>query len=351
MSPLSDESADGRIGQLLDLGLCCPRCKGDLAEVSRADGSTLHCRACESQYPILLGIPDLRVFPDPYIGMEDDRAKGHELAAYRARTWEELAARYYEVTLDTVPPAQARQFISGLRVAESRAEAAMESWAALESGARIPDGPWIDVGCGTAPLLVTRGARVPMKIGVDIAFRWLVVARLRLENAGVSAHLVCACAEALPFRDGSCAVYVSQGTLENVRDQRTALSEARRVLRPEGRVRIVTANRTSVGPDPHLGIPAGGLVPDRLASWIARQRGALPPQRQLLSGRALATMLAEADFDDIAVGAAALAPAQRASLGMVGRALADVFSLGTSTPLLSRALRAVGPSLAATARV
>ena len=56
--------------------LCCPVCRADVAQA----GQELVCRDCSRRFPVIAGIPDLRVFPDPYIGMEDDRKKGVGLA-------------------------------------------------------------------------------------------------------------------------------------------------------------------------------------------------------------------------------------------------------------------------------
>ena len=68
-------------------------------------------------------------------------------------------------------------------------------------------------------------------IGIDIAFRWLVVARRRLQRAGVSAPLVCCNGEHLPFRDRSFRRVVSLGTLEHCLDADALVAEAARVPR------------------------------------------------------------------------------------------------------------------------
>src|SRR5260370_16977956 len=57
------------------LSFVCPSCKGPL--VSLQSGFT--CAACERQYPIICGIPDFRLAPDPYTGMAEDRSKGEWL--------------------------------------------------------------------------------------------------------------------------------------------------------------------------------------------------------------------------------------------------------------------------------
>lgn len=336
------------IAELLSLGLCCPRCKGRLLLADR-DETALDCVACAERYPIILGIPDLRVFPDPYIGIDEDRAKGRLLAAVGARTWEELAAHYYEITRDDVPAAQARHFAAGLHAAVPRAAAAIEGWNALDDERVLPTERLIDVGCGTAPLFVAEGPQSAPRVGVDVAFRWLVVARLRLENAGIAAHLVCACAEAIPFRDASFDIYVSQGTIENVRDQPLAIAESRRVLRRRGRIRVASANRTSPAPDPHLGIPFGGLLPSGVTAWWARSHGALPPSRQLLARGALRGLLRNA-YDHVVLGVPGVSPAQPHGFGGALRMAVVAYEFMRRSRLLRRALTVVGPSLLATGR-
>jgi demethylmenaquinone methyltransferase/2-methoxy-6-polyprenyl-1,4-benzoquinol methylase len=76
-----------------------------------------------------------------------------------------------------------------------------------------------------------RGCQV---VGVDVGLRWLVVGKRRLADAGLDFPLICACAEALPFRDQDYDVVLSESTLENLQDQNLALKECLRVLQPGG---------------------------------------------------------------------------------------------------------------------
>jgi len=336
--------------ELLDLGLCCPRCKGSLVPAVRAGEGTLTCGACAMTYPVILGIPDLRIFADPYIDIEPDRAKGRRLRAEGGRTWEDLVHFYYSITLDTVPAAQAAQFATGLHAALPRAEATLATWDELEGRAPAPSARLLEIGCGTAPLLVAAANRAGVKVGVDIAFRWLVVGQQRLADAGVAAHLVCACAEALPFRDARFDLVMAQGTLENLRDQPLALSECHRVMSPGARMQVATANRFSIGPDPHLGIPAGGLVPDALAAAIARRRRALPPQRRLLSLGAMAGLLRTGGFERRRYGVPSIPEKQRRGRGPLLRTAAAIYEVARSIPLLRQLLLFIGPTLVAVAQ-
>src|SRR5713101_922753 len=75
----------------------CPACKGPLADSSRM----YRCNVCRREFPVIAGIPDFRLSPDPYIGIEEDRDKGMRLlAAAEQRGFEELVQYYYSITPD-----------------------------------------------------------------------------------------------------------------------------------------------------------------------------------------------------------------------------------------------------------
>lgn len=329
--------------------LCCPACRADL----RSEGPLLLvCAACERQYPVLAGIPDLRVFPDPYIGLEADREKGLKLAkAAEGLTLAELVAHYYAST-SVVPAADARRYSAGVLAARGRAEAVFEEWEAPagDSGAGKP-GPLLDLGCGTGPMLVGAARSYQPVVGVDIAFRWLVVATKRLEEAGVQATLICACAEALPFPDRSIDRVVSESTLEHARNQEAALREVARVLRRGGRVSLSTPNRWSIGPDPQTGLWAGSWMPDRLVGALVERQGGIPPRRRLLSAGGVERLMRRAGFTERAVALADVPRAQQALLGSGPGWAVAAFHRAKRLPVAGSMLRALGPMLHASGRV
>lgn len=100
----------------------------------------------------------------------------------------------------------------------------------LEPGARL-----LDVGCGTGVLLEQLVLQQPEArlYGGDLSSAMLSVARERL---GPSAGLVQAAGESLPVADATIDVLVSSSVFHFVRGPGKALSEARRVLRPGGRL-------------------------------------------------------------------------------------------------------------------
>ena len=103
--------------------------------------------------------------------------------------------------------------------------------AGLHPGERV-----LDLGCGTgnAALLAARaGAAV---IGIDPASRLLEIARERLADDGLDGSFVVGDAQALPFRDGEFDAVLSVFGVIFAADAERALSEAIRVLKPEGRM-------------------------------------------------------------------------------------------------------------------
>jgi len=324
--------------------ICCPHCRGGLRE-QRSDA--LICTACGREFPVLLGIPDLRVFPDPYIGFEEDRAKAAKLGEYfRDFDFEGFVDFYYANT-SVVPPQHARLYKRGLLAAPARADDWLESWEASTGDGRR--GALLDVGCGTAPLLVA-AKKYELRAGVDIALRWLVVGKKRLADAGLDLPLICACAEALPFRDECFDRVFADSALEHLKDQRQGLSEARRVLRSGGWLFLATPNRFSLGPDPQTGVWAGGWLPERWTAAIVRRAGGIPPQRSLLSVWRLRRLLREARFEQIQTALPGIPARQRALFSPLTRLLIGVYDLLRRLPITKHALYLVGPLLLATAR-
>ena len=189
-----------------------------------------------------------------------------------------------------------------------------------------------------------RGAEV---VGIDVAFRWLVIGKKRLEQEGVRATLVAACAEALPFRDDIFDVVTMQSALEVLRDQATALGESHRVLRARGELLVSTPNRLSIGPDPHVGVYGGGLLPWPLVSAIARLKMARPPLRHLLSTVGLRRALRAARFTDVRTAIPSLSESQRAQFRGLAGTLAGLYERARTMPVARSMLSIIGPLLQA----
>lgn len=100
----------------------------------------------------------------------------------------------------------------------------------------------LDLGCGTAnllPRLDAWGADVARYTGVDPSGEMLLAARPKLAASRIPAALATAEAGALPFADGRFDSVVTASVLHDLPDPARALAEARRVLRPGGRLLLL----------------------------------------------------------------------------------------------------------------
>jgi ubiquinone/menaquinone biosynthesis C-methylase UbiE len=290
-----------------------------------------------------MGIPDFRLLPDPWIGMVDDRDKAQRLVERTHGASLEAMVRAYWAMTPGTPPALASRFVEHVMGAERRSR---EWLAAIGSSARV-EGAWLDVGTGTGDLAVVVAEQGIRAIGIDIAMRWLVVAKRRAELAGVPVSFVCCNAEHLPFANASFARVVSVGTIEHCIDATRALHEARRVLVAGGDACVRTVNRYTIMPEPHVGVWGVGYVPrrmaDRYVQWRSGQR--YEHHRPLSSGE-LRSGLRSAGFREVRVDAAPMLPSEQARLRSLGWASAG-YNRARNTPVARSALRMIAPLLEA----
>ncbi len=120
----------------------------------------------------------------------------------------------WELVLDAGPPPRhLRHFVRGLPAV----------------------GDALDLGCGDGRL--TKELRAERLTGADVSEVALARARGRLPGGG---FVQVAPDEPLPFADTAFDLVLCAETLEHVRDVQLLLSEARRVLRPDGTLAVTT---------------------------------------------------------------------------------------------------------------
>jgi SAM-dependent methyltransferase len=122
----------------------------------------------------------------------------------------------------------------------------------------------LEVGCGPGQGVRAAVSDAQMVVGIDPSA--VMVAQARRRNQGAirdgRADVLLASAEHIPFPDGwfDCAFAVN--SVQHWESVSAGLIEVRRVLRPEGRLLIVTRGRYAAGSgiDPHrLGVSRGRL--------------------------------------------------------------------------------------------
>lgn len=254
----------------------CPRCRGPL----EWPGDAYRCMPCGARYPIVLGIPDFRVEPDPYLSIEDDWAKGRRLEDRAPDTDFAGLVRYYWSLTPGEPEEQASRFLEYALAGRARGQEFLDSLdregAAPRRTGEAAAGPGmaraLEIGCRTGGVLQAIAERIPQAVGIDVSFRWLVVARKGLAERGLSAELVCCNAEHLPFPDRTFDLTIAENVLEHARSPAAILQEGRRTLRPGGRLLAITWNRLALAPEPHVRLWGVGWLPRSVARWYVRAR-------------------------------------------------------------------------------
>ena len=287
--------------------LVCPSCLTAL----EIDDEALDCEKCGARYPVVAGIPDLRLDFDPYIDVDGDRDRARELAE-RARTTDfaGLVAHYWDTTRST-PASRAGRYLDYALRAKARGESLLGAPSII---AESPDAPLLDLGCGTGGLLLAARERGFTPWGVDIALRWLVIAKKRLDEAGAEANMVCASARRLPFAPQSFVIVTAADFLQQGPDAAELFPEAARVLAAGGEVRVTGASRFSLLADPHTGLHATGFLPDRWRERYVRYRtGGFDPNIRPRSPAECAR-IARRSFDRVEVHAPFFAETEIAAL-------------------------------------
>jgi ubiquinone/menaquinone biosynthesis C-methylase UbiE len=306
----------------------CPRCG---AAVVR-EGDEYRCEGTH-RFPIVLGIPDFRLYEDPLIPLADDYRKGERLEAEASRrSFAELVEFYWTLpTYPFTPPDLSARFVH--HVVSDAARIAGYA-PALGSGRAF-----LDVGCGAGALLREMRGQFATCVGADVGFRWLIVARRGLQELGMSANLVCCCADALPFASGTFDTVASVALLEHVPDASAVLAECARVMEPSGRVFAWTSNRFSLAPEPHVRVWGVGFLPRRLMpAYVRWRRGLAYEKKHLLSAWELARGLRSASLGDVRLLPPAITAVDLVHAGRIERLAARAWSILRRIPVIRRLL-------------
>ena len=250
---------------LREIPIVCPLCKQPLS----AREQTYCCSPCGKTYPLHAGIPDFRVFPDPYLAMEEDRERTEfVLEALERLDFPSLLEAYWGVS-DVTPEELRGKFIRSAMLGEKKAMRILDLLRGKEfDNDSIATHSVLEIGCGTGGFLATAMARFQTVVGIDIGMRWLHVSRRRFMDKGLDVPaLVCCCAEHLPFPHGTFDQIVCSATLEFARDQDRVLSECARTMSVTGSAYFSTVNRFSLAQDPYVYLWGLGFLP---RSWQAR---------------------------------------------------------------------------------
>ena len=318
----------------------CPACRGPL--VHEAD---YRCEPCARTYPVVAGVVDFRLQPDPYIGLDEDRAKARHLAdAAQGKSFEQLVRYYYSITPDDPPD------LAEVWTAHHLVEVEIGRRLLDASGLARGRGRLLDLGCSTGGLVIaaTRGGW--QAVGVDLALRWLIVGAHRMREAGLTPTLVCANAEHLPFEDGAFDAVTGNDLLEHTAGMAPVLREARRVTSTSAVCVFTANNRFAPLPEPQVRLWGVTQMPRRFqGAYVRWRRGDLHPYRLLVpSARELGRVLRAAGFSGARVEPAPLfAPHWTPGLGTQ---VLKAYNVIRRWPLVRQVCLAMGPRLLASNR-
>ncbi|HEY1916269.1 MAG TPA: methyltransferase domain-containing protein [Streptosporangiaceae bacterium] len=154
----------------------------------------------------------------------------------------------------------------------------------------------LEVGAGTGALTRRLVAALPGAAVIALDADATLLAHLPGGHlpGGDMPRPVCADAYALPLADGSADAIVFRYVLQHLTDPRPVLLEARRVLRPGGRVYVIDVDGGLWG----LAEPADPALASVYTRAAAAQRDAGGDR---LVGRKLSALLRAAGFQDVAV--------------------------------------------------
>jgi 2-polyprenyl-3-methyl-5-hydroxy-6-metoxy-1,4-benzoquinol methylase len=308
------------------------------------------CPACQREYPLVFGIPDFRLFPDPYISFEDEYEKARLLAEKAERlSFEALVRLYWEITPD-VPQAAAERFIRFALSGEDRGKACLETVDA-HGGGHWSGQACLEMGCGTGGFLLAARQRFHTLVGADIALRWLVIAQKRLTSVCGHIILVCCAAEHLPFPDGIFDCVVGLHVLEHTQDQQAVLSETTRTLKRSGRCFFSTPNRFSLGPEPCVRVWGVGFVPRSLApAYVWLIKGVPYRHIRLLSCFELRRLLTRSGLQEWTISPLRIAACEQQSMTGFTRVLIAMYHALLERPVFPFFLRLLGPLLCVVGR-
>jgi SAM-dependent methyltransferase len=249
-----------------------------------------------------------------------------------------LLERYYELSPEIPPALRARQ-IEHILGGPERFVAALRR--SLRLRCLVACDRVLDLGCGTGSVLhALAGGPLGLPTeerwlwGVDIAMRWLLLARKRLDEAGFpGVRLVCGCAEALPFADASFGGITGGDVIEHVADQSATLAECHRVLKPWGRLHLATPNRFSLAPEPHVQVWGVGFLPRRwMGPYVRWVRGVDFRAIRTLDLREWRTLLRASPFGGGEIEPAVLSEADLRAFRPLKRALARIYNAAATGP-------------------
>lgn len=231
----------------------------------------VECNQCQRQYPVIGEIADLRIDAPAWINFEGDRKKALAIDECVKSQGLEAAilgvfrnSRHFclEKSLYRV-----RQVFA--RIDKCRAD--LEGWLKPSVDEQ---GVVLEIGCGPGQLIAAAAQQGRNIAGVDVSLEWLMIAKHLIRESGGKANLAAGLAEHLPVKSNTARSIISLDVIEHVGDQTAYVREISRALAPGGQFALVTPNRFSMSPEPHVEVWGVGYLPESLqAKWVKMVSG------------------------------------------------------------------------------
>ena len=319
---------------------CCPLCKGPL----QTSPGSYRCVPCAQTFPLLLGIPDFRVFVGPHredentYKVDDYRHAQRLVDCFEKLDFAGLVRRYLSEA-----GVQGERFDRMVRRILAVNQRGFDALLEIEAYRRTHHGQTLsrllELGCGSGSFLVAATSGVERIVGVDMAMRWLILAKKRFAERNADVSLVCCYAEYLPFESATFDVIVAEDFIEHVRQQEATLRESRRVIRNRGILYLTYPNRFSIAPEPHVRVWGVGFLPRRwMSAYVERVTGQPYRHTRLLSYFETKRLLHRCRFGEQEISTPPIPAEERESFSRWRRAGATVYDglrrLAFSRPVL-----------------
>jgi uncharacterized protein YbaR (Trm112 family)/SAM-dependent methyltransferase len=208
--------------------ICCPRCRGDLAEVSEGQ---LRCQGCAAEYPVVEGIPVLLA------GREGEDEVSRTVSSFYEEAWKQAWRKEPDQPARQAHDDASDYGIRYVRKTERRFIAEFEG-----KGGRKRF--FLDAACGAFPR-VAFGKGYTYHVCLDFTLQGLLAARRLM---GERALCVCGSLLRAPLKDSvfdgilasHCVYHIDKDL------QGTAVRELLRTLAPGGKLVIFYANPDNV---------------------------------------------------------------------------------------------------------
>lgn len=245
----------------------CPSCRSALTNAPER----YRCDPCGRDYPLVAEMPDFRVDQPAWIDFGRDRDRAAAIDEIVRR--DGLDAAIFDVfkVSRRFTEAKCRFRTSQVKVGAEKYGIQLDGWLA-----DIQAEPVIEVGVGPGQLAVALARRGYVPHGIDVSMEWLAVAKHWVRAQGVEPIFAGAMAENLPLPDAAVRSFVSLDVIEHVGDQGRYVAEMIRILKPGGCFALVTPNRYSLSPEPHVGVWGVGYLPRSLQGGWVRMRAGVP---------------------------------------------------------------------------